>query len=147
MQQSINSNPPLSILLVEDDEIDVEAIKRGFQKRGVTCAFTFAKDGIEALEILRSNQMKNPYLILLDLNMPRMNGIEFLETLRDDPGLHNSIVFVLTTSNDERDRWAAYQQNIAGYIPKSHAGIDYINVINLIRLYQEHVIFPPEQLP
>ncbi len=147
MQHISNSNHPLSILLIEDDEIDVEAITRGFQKMKMNCSIELARDGLEALELLRNNRIRSPYLILLDLNMPRMNGIEFLESLRNHPKYQDTIVFVLTTSNDERDRRAAYQKNIAGYIPKSEAGRDYINVINLIKLYQQHVTFPPEQLP
>ena len=140
------SKNTVTILLVEDDEIDYEAIKRGFRKSKIANPFIHAKDGVEALERLRDG-MQKPFLILLDLNMPRMNGIEFLTALRQDPELKNSIVFVLTTSDDERDRWAAYEKNIAGYLLKSQAGRDFSNVIDMLDLYWRYVEFPPEKAP
>ncbi len=140
------SNQTVTILLVEDDDIDVEAVIRGFKKNKIANPFTVAKDGIEALDILRDG-IKQPYLILLDLNMPRMNGIEFLKALRKDPLLKTSIVFVLTTSDAEKDRWAAYEQNIAGYLLKSQAGKDFVHVINMLDHYWRYVEFPPVAPP
>ena len=136
----------VTILLVEDDAIDVEAIQRGFRKNKIANPFLVARDGIEALEILRDG-IPSPCLILLDLNMPRMNGIEFLQELRADKNLKNRIVFVLTTSDDDRDRWAAYEQNIAGYLLKSQAGKDFSNVISMLNLYWRYVEFPPDNEP
>lgn len=140
------NNRTVQILLIEDDDVDVEAIKRGFKKNKIANPFIIAKDGIEGLKILRS-ELKQPYLILLDLNMPRMNGIEFLREIRSDPVLKTSIVFVLTTSDAEKDRWAAYEQNIAGYLLKSQAGQDFINVIQMLDHYWRYVEFPPEVPP
>ena len=82
-------------------------------------------------------------MVLLDINMPRMNGIEFLEALRADPKLSRTIVFVLTTSDREEDKVAAYEHHVAGYILKSRAGEDFLEVIKLLRVYWRLVEFPP----
>lgn len=84
-----------------------------------------------------------PYLILLDLNMPRMNGIEFLEEVRKDADLRDSIIFVLTTSDDDRDKVAAYDKNVAGYIVKAKAGEDFLKLIEMLDNYLTFVEFPP----
>jgi len=136
----------VTLVLIEDDHIDVEAIKRGFKKYKIANPFLVAHDGISGLELLRKG-IQRPFIILLDLNMPRMNGIEFLKELRKDQGLKNSIVFVLTTSNDDRDRWAAYEQNIAGYLLKSQAGKDFQHLIQMLDMYWRYVQFPPEAAP
>jgi CheY-like chemotaxis protein len=115
---------PLNILLVEDDSLDVMNVQRAFKKNNITNPLTVASDGVEALQILRGTHPTIPQLpsdrrlILLDLNMPRMNGIEFLHALRDDPELAMTTVIVLTTSDEERDKVEAYKLNVAGYILK-----------------------------
>lgn len=135
------------ILLVEDDEIDAEAIVRGFQKQHVDHPITVVPNGIEALNALRGEgsyeRIPAPYLILLDLNMPRMNGIEFLQTMRQDPQLCRSIVFVLTTSDRNEDKMAAYDAHVAGYFVKSQLGKDHLPVTKLLELYWQLVEFPP----
>ena len=89
----------LNILLVEDDQVDVMNVKRAFDKNRIGNPLYVAEDGIRALEILRSTEMpRDRRIVLLDLNMPRMNGIEFLKALREDPALHMTPVVVLTTS-------------------------------------------------
>ena len=109
----------LNVLLVEDDELDVMNVTRAFRKHGMDDNLFVAGDGIDALEQLRSGNLpRERLLILLDLNMPRMNGIEFLQELRKDPTLHRTPVVVLTTSKDERDLVDAYELNVAGYIIK-----------------------------
>jgi CheY-like chemotaxis protein len=109
----------LNILLVEDDEVDVMNVRRAFRSNGVPHALHVAADAHEALEMLRTDGVPRARrLVLLDLNMPRMNGIEFLRALRADPRLACTPVVVLTTSNDERDRVDAYNLNVAGYILK-----------------------------
>ncbi|HKS70736.1 MAG TPA: response regulator [Ktedonobacterales bacterium] len=113
------SAQPLNILLVEDDEVDVLNVQRAFEKNHIANPLVVASDGIEALEMLRGGQVpKDRRLILLDLNMPRMNGIEFLRELRQDPELSSAPVVVLTTSNDEQDVVDAYNLNVAGYLVK-----------------------------
>jgi CheY-like chemotaxis protein len=117
-------NLMLNILLVEDDEVDIMTVQRAFKKGNITNPLFLAGNGIEALEMLRGTPAKpslippDRRLILLDLNMPKMNGLEFLHELRTDPVIGHTPVVVLTTSNEERDRVQAYDLNVAGYILK-----------------------------
>ncbi|VAX07059.1 Two-component transcriptional response regulator, LuxR family [hydrothermal vent metagenome] len=113
----------ISILLVEDDEVDVMSIQRAFSKNHITNPVHVAGNGLEALAMLRGTDGQEklnpmPKIILLDINMPKMNGIEFLKELRSDADLRSISVFVLTTSDEEKDRMAAYDMNVAGYILK-----------------------------
>ncbi|CAN5408013.1 response regulator [soil metagenome] len=136
----------IQILLVEDDEIDAEAIVRAFKRQKISNPFTVVPDGIEALDVLRGEaghpRLPRPYLILLDINMPRMNGIEFLKALRQDAELCQSIVFVLTTSNREADKMAAYNEQIAGYLLKSNIDRDFSDIVTLFTSYERVVEFP-----
>ncbi len=113
----------INILLVEDDEVDVMNVRRAFKKNNITHPLYVASNGLEALAKLRAqdNSISIPAdrrLILLDLNMPKMGGIEFLKHLRTDPNLRTIPVIVLTTSNQDKDRVEAYDLNVAGYILK-----------------------------
>ena len=109
----------LNILLVDDDELDVMNVQRAFRKNNIRDPLTVAHDGVEGLERLRDGTVPGGRrLILLDLNMPRMGGIEFLRELRADPALRQTTVVVLTTSGEDRDRVEAYNLNVAGYIIK-----------------------------
>ncbi len=109
----------LNILLVEDDEVDVMNVQRAFTKGNITNPLFVAGNGIEALERLRGSDLpKSRRLVLLDLNMPRMNGIEFLRELRADAELRATPVVVLTTSDAERDKVEAYNLHVAGYLLK-----------------------------
>lgn len=116
----------VTVLLVEDNAVDREAIQRAFDRMRIANPIVCAGDGAQALEILRGTDavppMEKPLLILLDINMPRMNGLEFLKQMRADPQLHDNIVFVLTTSKSDEDRMAAYAEHVAGYIVKSDVG-------------------------
>jgi CheY-like chemotaxis protein len=114
----------INILLVEDDEVDIMNVKRAFKKYKITNPLYTAGNGIEALAMLRSSTEqysqipKKRRLVLLDLNMPKMNGLEFLQELRQDEQLKRTPVIVLTTSDEDKDRIEAYNLNIAGYILK-----------------------------
>jgi CheY-like chemotaxis protein len=109
----------LNILLVEDDEVDVMNVRRAFERNNVSNPLYVAGNGLEALEMLRDGTVpRERRLILLDLNMPKMNGIEFLHALRADPELASAPVVVLTTSNDDQDKIDAYNLNVAGYLLK-----------------------------
>jgi CheY-like chemotaxis protein len=109
----------LNILLVDDDEVDVMTVKRAFSKANITNPTYVATNGLEALELLRGDLIPpKRRVVLLDLNMPKMNGIEFLRELRKDPALAPTTVIVLTTSNEDRDRVEAYRLNVAGYLLK-----------------------------
>jgi CheY-like chemotaxis protein len=124
----------LNILLVDDDEVDVMTVKRAFAKANIVNKVFVATDGIEALQLLRADGVPaSRRLVLLDLNMPRMNGIEFLREIRSDPALQVLTVVVLTTSNEDRDRVEAYQLNVAGYLLKPvtfHSFADVMATLN-----------------
>jgi CheY-like chemotaxis protein len=110
------------VMLIDDDEVDVMSVKRAFKQLNITNPLYVAGNGLEALAMLRGENglpaIPRPLIILLDLNMPRMNGIEFLEALRADPILGSLTVVVLTTSNQDRDKVDAFKLNVAGYIVK-----------------------------
>lgn len=114
----------INILLVEDDEVDVMNVKRAFKKYKITNPLFVAGNGVDALAMLRNSDSGTPKvptnrrLILLDLNMPKMNGLEFLQQLRQDKELKRTPVIVLTTSDEDKDRIEAYNLNVAGYILK-----------------------------
>ena len=136
----------VQVLLVDDDDVDVDVVKRGFQKHKIANPIVVAQDGIEAIDILRGTEdrqpLPRPYVILLDLNMPRMNGIEFLTTLRQDPKLRDSIVFVLTTSENESDMLQAYRAHVAGYMVKSQVGPSFKKAIDMLSQYWTVVVLP-----
>ncbi len=107
------------ILLIEDDELDVISVKRSFSGLENDCELHTAYNGIEALKLLRETNPKLvPDIILLDLNMPKMNGIEFLRILRGDEELKDIKVFIMTTSADMHDRAHTEELGISGYIIK-----------------------------
>ena len=136
----------VTFLLVEDDEVDVKAIKRSLDELRIANPLVVARDGREALEYLRGQngrkKVESPFLVLLDLNMPRMNGLEFLAELRADRELNTAVVFVLTTSRDERDRLSAYEKHVAGYIVKSNVADSFAEAMKLIDHYWRVVEFP-----
>lgn len=140
-------NKMVNILLVEDDEIDAMSVKRAFKKTNIGNPLFHAGNGIEALDMLRGTAgvekiTPQPAIILLDLNMPRMNGIEFLTQLRADPQLRAISVVVLTTSNEDRDKVAAYNLNVAGYILKPVEPEKFIETVGTLNLYWTLIEMP-----
>jgi CheY-like chemotaxis protein len=137
-------NPKLiNIFLVEDDEVDVMNVKRAFEKNHIMNPLFIARDGIEALEKLRSGEIpKGRRIVLLDLNMPRMNGIEFLKELRKDPDLASTLVVVLTTSSNDRDIVDAYNLNVAGYLVKPVMFVDFCELMATLNNYWTLVEMP-----
>lgn len=137
---------PLNILLVEDDDVAAEAVMRSVRRSGIQCPITWAEDGQVALDILRGQdplrQSARPRIILLDLNMPRMNGFEFLECIRADPQLKDEVIFVLTTSSEDSDRNRAYNEHVAGYMVKSAVGPQFARLIHLLEGYQRAIYLP-----
>ncbi len=131
-----------TILLAEDDDIDAKIVERAFRKLRIANPIIRAKDGVMALELLRNGTVSCPYIILLDLNMPKMGGLEMLEELRRDEKLSDSIVFVLTTSKDDEDKTAAYNQNIAGYIVKERLQNGFDELVKLLDYYWRIVELP-----
>ncbi|QDT34959.1 response regulator [Thalassoglobus polymorphus] len=139
----------MHLLIIEDEELDVIALQRAFTKHNVPFNMTVARNGAEALHVLRGTELDQqripgPVLILLDVNMPRMNGIEFLKVLRADPELKQLPVFMLTTSDEERDVNAAYNLGISGYLLKQDIGEDCEKLIQLINAYADVVHFPEQ---
>ena len=132
---------PLNILLVEDDALDVMNVRRAFNKNNILNPLFVAGNGLEALAMLRSSGESAPEapqerrLILLDLNMPKMNGIEFLHELRADPALRLIPVIVLTTSDEDRDKVEAYQLSVAGYILKPVTLIHFVETMATLNKY------------
>ena len=131
----------LNILLVEDDALDVMNVQRAFKKNNVLNPLFVAGNGLEALDMLRGAGGSPPQvplerrLILLDLNMPRMNGIEFLRELRGDATLTHIPVIVLTTSDEDRDKVEAFQLNVAGYIVKPVTLAHFIETMATLNKY------------
>ena len=133
----------LNILLVEDDQVDVMNVRRAFEKNRIVNPLFIAGDGIEALEILRGGLVPAARrIVLLDLNMPRMTGIEFLRELRADAALQHTPVVVLTTSNDERDKIEAYNLNVAGYLLKPITFVNFIELMAALNTYWTLVELP-----
>ncbi len=134
----------VNILVVEDDEVDVESLKRVFAKREIKNPVYYATNGREALDIMRGEnhhtKVPKPFIILLDINMPKMNGIEMLRELRQDEKLKDSVVFILTTSPREEDKNTSYKLNVAGYFLKQ----DMKELVNLLSLYWELNEFPED---
>ena len=136
----------MTILLVDDDLVDAMAVKRSFRDLKIANTIVEARNGIEALEHLRGEsgreKIPTPHLILLDLNMPRMGGIEFLAELRRDPALRRTLVFVITTSAAEQDRTRAYDMNVAGYVLKHRPGQSFLDAIDKLESYWRIIEFP-----
>lgn len=136
----------VTIVLVEDDDVDAKSVTRAIEKLKIVNPVIRAYDGLDALSQFRGEgenpTIKKPYIILLDINMPRMNGIEFLEVIRGDELLHDSIIFVLTTSKAEEDRIAAYKNHVAGYIVKSEVESGFPGILKMIENYWRIVELP-----
>jgi len=129
----------LSILLVDDDEVDREAVLRAFKVSNINNPVACATNGMDALKILRGIDapvvFSKPAMVLLDLNMPQMNGFEFLEELRGDHAIRDTVVFVLSTSTRDEDIERCYQYQVAGYISKKTAGQDLCLLSELLDAY------------
>jgi CheY-like chemotaxis protein len=131
----------LNILLVEDDEVDIMNVQRAFKKNNILNPLFCASNGLEALEMLRGRNGRPSALpayrrlILLDLNMPKMGGLEFLQQLRADPALHSIPVVVLTTSDQDCDRMDAYKLNVAGYILKPVTFANFVEMMDALNRY------------
>jgi CheY-like chemotaxis protein len=123
------------VLLVEDDDVDAMTVRRALKDLNVTNPLAHTINGEEALAYLKNNENKKPCIILLDLNMPRMNGIEFLQVIKLDDKLKKIPIVVLTTSREERDKIESFRLGVAGYMLK---GIDYkafVEIVRTISLY------------
>jgi len=130
----------IDILLVEDDSVDVMNVQRAFRKNNINYPLHIARNGIEALDMLRGSEGREklypmPKIILLDINMPKMNGIEFLKEIRNDEKLRFISVFIMTTSDDDHDKLQAYQLNVAGYIVKPVSFEKFVQTVSVLNNY------------
>jgi CheY-like chemotaxis protein len=136
---------PLSaihLVVIEDDDVDVESVVRSLNRNGIFGEISVFRDGLEALQALQQksfNLDSRPLLILLDLDLPRLNGIEFLDALRSDPRLCGTAVFVLTLSDRTEDKLAAYDRQVAGYLLKPKLGASFALLPKLLRSYSQLV--------
>jgi len=128
----ISSKP---ILLVEDDDVDIMTVKRALKDLNIKNHLVNTANGEKALEYLKNNDDKKPCIILLDLNMPKMNGIEFLQIVKADDTLKMIPVIVLTTSGQQQDIVESFKLSVAGYIVKSVDYAEYTKAINTINQY------------
>lgn len=135
----------IKIILVEDDDGDAIAIRRAFSKAKIMSPLLRFENGSEALAFLKGETEAAPprkFIILSDINMPKMTGIELLAALRSDPILRRTVFFILTTSDDERDISAAYFNNVAGYILKSHSENTFVELMSAMDHYWNFVELP-----
>jgi CheY-like chemotaxis protein len=129
----------VNILLVEDDEVDIMNVKRAFKKNNINNPLFIARNGLEAFDALKGSNpeliVPAPRIILLDINMPKMGGIEFLSQIRKNSDLRSTTVFVMTTSNEESDKIAAYDLNVAGYILKPLSFEGFTSAVAILNHY------------
>ena len=123
------------ILLVEDDQVDAMTIQRALKDIHVTNKLNVVTNGAEALTFLRNPENEEPCIILLDLNMPKMNGIEFLKIAKQEEKLRRIPVVVLTTSEEEQDRVNSFDLGVAGYMVKPVDYKQFVEVVRTIDLY------------
>ncbi len=131
------------ILLVEDDQVDAMTVRRALKDIKVTNHLAVVGDGLEALQHLSNPGNEKPCIILLDLNMPRMNGIEFLQAVKADAILRRIPVVVLTTSTEEQDKVNSFNLGVAGYMVKPVDYRQFVEVVRTIDLYWTLSELPP----
>ncbi len=123
------------ILLIEDDDVDAMTVKRALKELKVTNRLVHKTNGEEGLNHLNNANGKNPCVILLDLNMPKMGGIEFLRITKADEELRKIPVIVLTTSRSEQDKVESFDLSVAGYIVKPTDYTKFVDAIKTVDLY------------
>ena len=137
---------PVRFLIVDDDEVSILSIQRTIKKLNLMNPVSVAHDGVEALEILRGACEEDgslpPFIVTLDLSMPRMTGFEFLDVMRNDPVLKRAIVFVLTHSDAQDDVNTAYDNHVAGYIVKGNEHASFEEALELLGIYSKVVVLP-----
>jgi CheY-like chemotaxis protein len=141
------NSPQVTILLVEDDDIDAMTVIRGLASAQITNPVTRARDGIEALDMLLGtngcDRLAPPYLMLIDIRLPRLDGLGLIRRIRSNHILQRTIIFILTTSENDRDRIAAYDAHVAGYIVKSNDPEHFRALAGMLEYYLSIVSPPP----
>lgn len=144
--QSAGPIDDVTFLIVDDDQISVMAVQRAIRKLGLPYRTCVARDGIEALNILKGEEglaaVKPPYIVLLDINMPRMNGHEFLYEVREDSRLRNSLIFILSTSDTNEDIENAFTRNVAAYLLKGDMFDDILSKVKFVDNYVKNSLMP-----
>lgn len=134
---------PLNILLVDDDDIEVENVQRAFKRAGITHPLHIACDGVQALEMLRNGDVpRERRVVLLDLNMPRMTGLEMLKELRSDPALQQTPVVIFSTSNHATDVDVAYRLHASGYLVKPGTFEALVTALTALTKFWEQIELP-----
>ena len=137
----------VTILLVEDDDIDAIMVMRGLERARIANPVVRVRDGIEAMEkLLGTNgqsKLPAPYILLVDIRMPRLDGLGLIREIRNHRALQRTVIFVLTTSDSERDRMAAYDSHVAGYVVKSDSPDQFLRLANMLEYYLLIVSPPP----
>lgn len=145
MGNDLKRSHEVTIMVVDDDDVDAIGITRALKKLKILNPVVRARDGLEGLAILRQPDiLHKPYIVLLDINMPRMNGLEMLSALRNDPSLSSTVVFMLTTSKINEDKISAYKQHVAGYIVKTQVEDCFMRVTTMLDQYWRVVELPYE---
>ncbi|WP_395338173.1 response regulator [Ningiella sp. W23] len=133
-----------TLLVVDDDDVDFKLLQHEFKKRKIINTIVRAKDGIDALEKIESGVIEKPFIVLLDLNMPRMNGLEFLSELRSREEYKSTVVFILSTSSDVNDIRGSYEKHAAGYFLKDDANESIERLVDVLGGYFQIVTLPEE---
>lgn len=131
-----------TLFVIDDDDVDFKLLKYEFSKRKIINPIIRAKDGVDALEKLANGEVSKPFVVLLDLNMPRMGGMEFLTELRKHEQYEDAVVFILSTSSDVRDVQASYERHAAGYFLKDDANSSIERVVDVLGGYFQIVMLP-----
>lgn len=133
-------------LIVDDDKVSVMAMQRAMRKLKIVNDTDICIDGQDALEFLQKTAQQTiglpPYIVMLDLNMPRMGGLEFLDAIRADPKLTQVVVFVFTTSDTPDDVRSAYSRHVAGYIVKENPSETFSAALDMLESYSRIVELP-----
>ncbi|WP_459013460.1 response regulator [Roseivivax sp. CAU 1753] len=135
---------PLDIILVEDDDFDAKEVRRTLARTGTPVNLRRFIDGVDAFKFLKGDEGKllKRFVILLDLNMPRMSGLGFLAAIRADARLKSMVVIIMTTSLNERDISAAYELNVAGYLLKGRYDGQNEPILGTLHRYWQHAELP-----
>lgn len=131
-----------SLLIVEDDDVDYKLLMRSFAQRKIANVTVRAKDGLDAWEKIKTGEVQKPFIILLDLNMPRMNGKELLTEIRGDSDHSGTVVFLMTTSTDKDDIKDSFSKHAAGYFLKDNVQGSIDKMVEVIDGYWQIVVLP-----
>jgi CheY-like chemotaxis protein len=131
-----------TLFVIDDDDVDFKLLKYEISKRKIINPIVRAIDGIDALEKLAAGEVEKPFIVLLDLNMPRMGGMEFLAALRKDKAHEETVVFILSTSSDLADIQESYKNHVAGYFLKDDAAESIERVVDVLGGYFQIVMLP-----